>query len=105
MPGRSAARENFPGSFGMLNCHTLSNSSNSASNAWSTLSNSSINSTHGFSYCRARRRGPALKNCWLCNSARSNSQSALADLDLSSTQSLCRDSSNLPIAFSSLMPS
>ena len=39
-----------------------------ASNAWSTLSSSSISRTQGFSYWRARNRGPALKNCWPCNS-------------------------------------
>jgi len=45
---------NAPGfyvpSFGMLNCHTLSNSSNKASNAWSTLSSSSISKTQGLSH-------------------------------------------------------
>jgi len=65
-------------SFGMLNCHTLSNSSNRASNAWFTLSNSSISRTQGFSYCNARSSGPAQKNCWLCNSVCRDSQSTLA---------------------------
>src|SRR5208282_422726 len=92
-------------SFGMLNCHTLSNSSNKASKAWSTLSSSSISRTQGLSHCNARRSGPAPKNCWLCNSVRRDSQSTLTDLALSSTQSLCRGSSNLPMAFSSLIPS
>src|SRR5712691_12885063 len=76
-------------SFGMLICHTLSNSNNKASNAWSTLSNSSISRTQGFSYCNARNSGPALKNCWPCNSVRRHSQSMPSDLDLSSTESLC----------------
>src|SRR5258708_10204393 len=49
-------------SFGMLICHTLSSSNNKASNAWSTLSSSSTSSTQGFSYCKARNSGPALKN-------------------------------------------
>jgi hypothetical protein len=90
-------------SFGMLNCHTLSSSSK-ASNAWFTLSSSSMSKTHGFSHCSARRRGPALKNCKLCNSTCRDSQSTLLELDFNSTQSLCSGSSNFPIAFSSLMP-
>ena len=66
-------------SFGMLSCHTLNNSSKRASNAWSTLSNSSISRTQGSSRCNARKSGPALKNCWPCNSACRDSQSTVAD--------------------------
>ena len=92
-------------SFGMLNCHTLSISSNKASNAWSTLSSSSISRTQGLSHRNARRSGPALKNCWPCSSVRRDSQSTLLDLAFNSTQSLCSGSSNFPIASSSSMPS
>ena len=76
-----------------------------ASNAWSTLSSSSISKTQGFSYWRARNNGPALKNCCPCNSVCRDSQSTVLDFDFDSTQSLCSGSSNFPMAFSSLMPS
>jgi hypothetical protein len=92
-------------SFGMLNCQTESSSNSIASKAWSTLSSSSMSRTQRFGYCKARRSGPALKNLRLCSSCLSGSHSTGPDFDRSSTASLCKASSNLPMAFSSLMPS
>jgi hypothetical protein len=92
-------------SLGMLNCQTERSSSNMASKAWSTLSSSSMSSTHLFAYWSALRSGPALKNLSPCNSCLSCSHSTGPDLDRSSTASRCTASSNLPIAFSSLIPS
>lgn len=89
----------------MLSCQTESTSSNIASNAWLTLSSSSISRTQRLGCCKARSNGPAVKNFWLCNSCLSISHSMGPDFERSSTTSLCKASSNLPMAFSSLISS
>ncbi|MCU1338050.1 MAG: hypothetical protein JWO19_3631, partial [Bryobacterales bacterium] len=60
--------------------------------------------TGSISLQRTQKRAGA-ENAWLCSSVRTDSQSKSRDLALSSTQSLCKGSSNLPMAFSSLTPS
>jgi acetyl esterase/lipase len=62
----------------MLSVQTLKSSNNIASNAWSTLSNSSMSKTGGLSYSSERSNGPALKNCRPCNSICRDSQSTYA---------------------------
>src|SRR5579864_5414851 len=84
-------------SFGMLSCQTLRSSNNVASNAWSTLSSSSIRKTQGLSYRRARNKGPAVKNCCPYNSVCRDSQSTLLDFDFNSTHNLCNGSSKFPL--------
>ena len=59
----------------------------------------------GFSCCKARSKGPALRTAGPCNSVGKDSQSTPLDLAFNSTQSLSSGSSNLPMAFCSLMSS
>ena len=92
--------------FGMLNRQTESSSSNIASNAWDTLSSSSINKTHrSWDIAETRSNGPALKNFRLWRSCLSGSHSTGRIWTAIPPPAAAEASSNLPMAFSSLIPS